>query len=101
DLRPDHAAGARVLVEHRDLVAERREIARHGERGGAGADAGDALAVLRRSGLRHLRLHAGAVLVVGGDALQAADRDGLGLVLGVVLDAAAAARRAARARGGT
>ena len=37
-----------VLVEHRDLVAERREIARDGERGGAGADAGDALAVLRR-----------------------------------------------------
>ena len=45
DLRPDHAAGARVLVEHGDVVAERREVARDGERRRAGADAGDALAV--------------------------------------------------------
>src|SRR5712691_6815979 len=45
DLRPDHAAGARILVEEGDLVAERREIARHGERRRTGADAGDLLAV--------------------------------------------------------
>ena len=45
DLGPDHAAGAVVLVEHGDVVAERREVARHGERGGAGADAGDAAPV--------------------------------------------------------
>src|SRR5207237_5196322 len=43
DLGPDHAAGAMVLVEDRHVVAERREVARHGERRGAGADAGDAL----------------------------------------------------------
>ena len=90
DLRADHAAGARVAVEDRDVVAERREIARDGERRGAGADAGDALAVL---GLRRLRQPArDVVLVVGGDALQPADRDRLGL-LGVAL--------LRRGRGGT
>ena len=80
DLRPDHAAGARVLVEHGDFVAERREVARHGERGRAGADAGDLLAV--RVGLfvcRDLFLIVVVVLVIGGDALQAADGDRLGL----------------------
>ena len=50
DLRADHAAGLRVAVEHGDLVAERREVARDGQRGRPGADAGDALAVrLRRA----------------------------------------------------
>ena len=89
DLRADHAAGALVGLEHRDLVAERREVARHGERGGAGADAGDALAVLLPAGLRQPRPD--VVLVVGGDALQAADRDRLGLLALVLLDAAAPA----------
>ena len=46
DLRAHHAAGQRVLVEHHAFVAERHEIARHRERGGAGADERDALAVL-------------------------------------------------------
>src|SRR5262249_27414582 len=91
DLRPDHAARARVLVEHRDLVAERREVARHRERSGPGADAGDALAVLRRRGPGHLRLHARRFLIVGGNALQTADRDRLGLLLVMVFDAAAPA----------
>ncbi len=46
DLRADHAAGFRVAVEHHDVIAERRQIARHRERGGAAADQRDALAVL-------------------------------------------------------
>ena len=74
DLAADHAAGLLVAVEDVDLVAERREIARDGQRGRAGADAGDLLAVLRR------RAWAGGgdiVLVVGRDAFQAADRDRL------------------------
>ena len=48
DLRADEAAGLGLAVEHRDLVAQRRQVARDGERGRPGADAGDALAVLRR-----------------------------------------------------
>src|SRR6185503_554823 len=56
DLRPDHAARARILVEYRDVVAERREVARNGERRGPGADARDLLAVLLRGGLGHPRL---------------------------------------------
>ena len=40
----------RVPVEHDAVVAERREVARHGERGGAAADQRDALAVLARTG---------------------------------------------------
>ena len=39
DLAADHAAGARVAVEHDDVVAERGEVARDGERGRARADA--------------------------------------------------------------
>ena len=45
DLRAHHAAGAEVAVEHHAFVAHRREVARDGERGGAGADQRDALAV--------------------------------------------------------
>ena len=45
DLAADHAAGARVRIEHHQFVAERREVARDGQRGGAGADQGDSLAV--------------------------------------------------------
>ena len=40
--------GVAVLLEDRDLVAERHQIVGDGERGGTGADAGDALAVLLR-----------------------------------------------------
>src|SRR3989441_4727362 len=78
DLRPDHAARPRILVENRDVIAERREIARDGERCGSGADTGDAPAVFLRGGLGHPRLD--VPLVVGGDALQPADRHGLGLL---------------------
>src|SRR5205823_15093334 len=49
DLRADHAAGLGVLVEHHALIAQRRQIARDGERGGAAADERDALAVPGRS----------------------------------------------------
>src|SRR2546430_14947013 len=35
DLRADHTSGLRVLVEHDAVIAERREVARDRERGGA------------------------------------------------------------------
>ena len=88
DLRADHAAGLRVLVEHHAVVAERREVAGDRERGRAAADQRDALAVLRRRRLG--QAVADVVLVVGGDALEAADRDRL------LLDASAPAGRLAR-----
>ena len=92
DLGADEAAELGILVVDHDLVAQHGEIARHGERGGAAADAGDALAVLVRR-LGHRSLDALVVLVVGGDALEAADRDRLLLALDqvLVLDAAAPA----------
>ena len=98
DLRADHAAGAAVAVEHRDVVAERREIARDGERCGPRADERDALAVLVRRRLGKER--ADVVLVVRGDALQPADRDGLGFLGVALFDAPAAACGLARAVAG-
>ncbi len=75
DLAADHAAAARLGIVEDDVVAERGEVARHGQRGRAGADQRDALAV---AGFRRPRQAASDVfLVVGGDALQAADGDGL------------------------
>ena len=96
DLRADEAAELGILVVDHDLVAQHREVARDGERGGAAADAGDPLAVLRRR-LRHLGVDVVVVLVVGGDALEAADRDRFLLALHqrLVLDAAAPAGRLA------
>ena len=70
-------------------IAERHQIARHRERGRPGADQGDALAVLLLGDLGHEGID--LALVVGGDALQAADGDGL------LLHAAAPAGRLARA----
>ena len=87
NLAPHHAAGLGVGIEHGAVIAERGEIARDRERGGTAADQRDALAVLRRR-FRHAMLD--VILEVGGDALQAADRDR------IFLDAAAAARRLAR-----
>src|SRR5262245_33006994 len=46
DLRADHAAGLRILVEHDTVIAERRQVARNRERGGAAAHERDALAIL-------------------------------------------------------
>ena len=88
NLGADHAARLGVGIEHGAVVAERREIARDGERGGAAAHQRDALAVLVLGRARQARLD--VALVVGGDALEPADRDRL------VLDAAAPARRLAR-----
>ena len=45
DLAADHAAGARVADRRRPVVAQRREVAGNRQRGGAGADQGDLLAV--------------------------------------------------------
>ena len=70
------------------MIAERREVARDGERGGPAADQRDALAVLLLRRLGQPR--ADVVLVIGGDALQAADRHRL------VLHAHAPAGRLAR-----
>ena len=98
-LRAHETAGFCVGFEHGDVIAERNEIARDGERRRTGADAGDALTVLLRRGFR--QPVADVVLEIGGDALQAADRDGLGFrILVVRLDAAAPAGRLARAIAG-
>ena len=87
NLAPHHAARLGIGIEHGAVIAERGEVARDRKRGGTAADQRDALAVLRQR-LRHAVLD--VVLEVGGDALQAADRDRR------FLDAAAAARRLAR-----
>ncbi len=94
DLRAHHAAGAEVAVEHDAFVAHRREIARDGERGGAGADQRDALAVALVLRDRLGQPLGDVFLVVGGDALQPADRDRL------LLDAPAPAGRLAGAVAG-
>ena len=72
DLAADHAAGARVRIEHHQLVAERRQVACDGQRGGASADQRDSLAV--RPFGRPGQTVADIALVVGGHTLQAADR---------------------------
>ena len=92
DLRADEAARLGFAVEHGDLVAQRRQVARHGQRGRPGADAGHALAVARRH-RRHARTH--VALVVGGDALEPADRHRFGLLAVVLLHASAPAGRLA------
>jgi hypothetical protein len=99
DLRADEPARLRLAVVDRDRITERRQVARDRQARGAGADAGDPLAVARR---RSRQPRADIVLQVGGDALQAADRDRLGAraELVAVLDAAAPARRLARAVAG-
>src|ERR1019366_7275058 len=107
DLAANHAARFGFTVAHDDMITMRSQVARHGERCRAGADAGNALAVLF---LRHHRqARADVVLVVGGDPLQATNRDRFpgragGRVLALlgrrVLDAAAAASRLARAGAG-
>src|SRR5260370_14290367 len=75
DLRADHAARFRILVEHNAVIAERRQVSRDRQRCGSAAHKGDALAVLDRRGAG--QAVADVVFVVGGDALEATDRDGL------------------------
>src|SRR5258708_14775898 len=82
-----------MLVERREVVAERRQIGCDGEGGGAGADADDALAILLLGGARHALLDVVDLLVVGGDALESADGDRLGVRLVLFLVAAPAPRR--------
>src|SRR5499426_3744304 len=88
DLRAHHAAGLRVGIEHHAGVAERRQVAGHGERGRAAAHQRNALAVAGRGRLG--QAGADVVLVVGRHALEPADRHRL------VLHAYAAARWFAR-----
>src|SRR5689334_14865025 len=75
NLAAHHAAGARVGIEHDDIVADCGEIACDGQRRGACADTGHALAV-------SLRWRAGqercdVLLVIGRDALEPANCDRL------------------------
>src|SRR5690606_26548993 len=85
NLGAHHAAGLRIAVEHHAFIAERRKVARNGERGGAAANQRDALAIFDARLFRHAR--GDVVLVVGGDALQPADRHR------IILDPAAPASR--------
>ena len=55
DVGAHEPAGLAELLEDRDFVAERHQVVGHGERGAAGADAGDALAVLELRDLRQQR----------------------------------------------
>ena len=87
DLRPHHAAGARILIEHHDVIAERGEIAGNRQRGRAGADECDPLVV--PGGRRFRQPRTNVVLEVGRDTLEPADRDRL------VLDAHAPTSRLA------
>src|SRR6267142_5278400 len=82
-LAPHHAARLGIGIEHGAVIAERREVACHRQRSWTAADQRDALAVPCQW-LRHAVLD--VVLEVGGDALQAADRNRS------FLDAATAAR---------
>ena len=97
NLRAHEAAGLGLTVEHRHLVTQRRQIAGHCQRGRAGTDAGNALAV-GRGNRGHAR--ADIVLVVGRHALEAADGDRFGLLAVVFFDAPAPTRRLARAVAG-
>ena len=85
DLAAHHAAGLLVGVEYDDFIAERREVAGHGQRSRAGPDAGDALAVARFGRSGHQRRY--VALIVRGDPLEPTDRDRL------LFDAPAAASR--------
>ena len=68
------ATRLRVLFVDHDLVAERQEVVRYGERRWAGADERDALAVAVGDRLREIG--ADVVAQIGGHALETADGDG-------------------------
>jgi hypothetical protein len=70
------------------VIAERHQIARDGQRGGAGADESNALAVFLAG--NGGQIGPDVAFVVGRDALQSADRDWF------LFHPAAAARRLAR-----
>src|SRR6516225_4400235 len=72
NLRAHHTAGLRVLIENDAVIAQRREVARHRQRGRAATDERNALTVLLCRRLR--QPGSDIVLEIGGDALQSADR---------------------------
>ncbi len=74
-VRAHQPARLGVTLEDHDLVAQRREIVRHRQRGRPGADAGDAFPVLFRG--NRGKEAADIVAQVGRDTLQPADRDRL------------------------
>ena len=88
DVDPHEAAGARQLLEDGDLVAERHQVVRHGQRCWTGANQRHLLSVLLlwRGGNEVLHF----ATVIGRNALQPADRDGL------PIDAGATTGRLAR-----
>ena len=85
----------RVAVEDDDVVAERREVARDGERGRPGADAGDALAVLLRAAACGRRSRMSSLLSAA-TRFRRQIATGSGFSALRFLDAAAPARRLAR-----
>src|SRR6516164_3194782 len=87
DLRADHAACLRILVEDDAMIAKRSKVARYGERRRSAAHERDAFAVLDGRGTRQAA--ADVVFEVGGDALETADRNR------VLLNASAPAGRLA------
>jgi hypothetical protein len=99
-LRAHEATGLLVAVEHRDRVALRRQVARHGQRGRARTDTGHTLAVLRLRPRDHCAHF--VALEVGGHAFQPADghRLGLGARRITLLHAPATASRLAGAVAG-
>jgi len=93
NLGPDETAGLGFAIEHRDLVTQRRQIARHGQRRRPCPNASHTFAVGRRNG-GHARLDVG--LVVRGHPLQAADGHRLGSSPVVFFHPAAPTSRFAR-----
>ena len=71
NLRADHAARFRILVEDHAMVAKRGKIAGDGERGRAAADQGYAFAIFL--GCRLWQTVTNVVFVVGRDSFQAAN----------------------------
>ncbi len=56
DLRADHAARLRILIEQNDLVPERGKVTGDGERRRSSTDTGDTAAVHRHPSARHAPL---------------------------------------------
>src|SRR4051812_9616752 len=75
DLRQHKSTAFELLVKEMDFVTERREIASDGQTRRTGTDEGNLLAVWFKRALRHVRQR--IVAIVGGDAFESADRDGL------------------------
>src|SRR5262245_43065719 len=72
NLRADHAARFRILIENHAVISERGKVASDSERGRAAADQRDPLAVLFYRWLGQALAY--VVFIVGRDSFQAADR---------------------------